>query len=171
MWNDTDIPLAVFFTFRCYGTWLHGDGRGSVDRHHNIYGTRRISANNDWKSYNQAQLDRHPVELNARQREAVEQGVREICKNRGWAISAINVRTNHVHAVICICDKNSARVLAAIKAGATKRLREERLWNSEETPWAEKGSRRKLWNERSVAEAVDYVINRQGDDLPDYDWW
>ncbi len=171
MWNDTDIPLAVFFTFRCYGTWLHGDERGSVDRHHNTYGSPRISANNDWKSYNQARLDRRPVELNARQRRAVEQGVREICKNRGWQISAINVRTNHVHVVICIGGKDSARILAAIKAGATKGLREERLWNSEDTPWAEKGSRRNLWNERSVAEAVDYVINRQGDELPNYDWW
>jgi hypothetical protein len=34
-----DIPLAYFFTFRAYGTWLHGDERGSVDRFHNQYGT------------------------------------------------------------------------------------------------------------------------------------
>lgn len=32
MWNDTEIPLAIFFAFRAYGTWLHGDERGSVDR-------------------------------------------------------------------------------------------------------------------------------------------
>jgi len=37
MWNDTDIPLAYLITFRCYGTWLHGDERGSVDRFHNQY--------------------------------------------------------------------------------------------------------------------------------------
>jgi len=43
MWNDTDIPLAVFFTFRCYGTWLHGDERG--DRNNNTYGSPRIAAN------------------------------------------------------------------------------------------------------------------------------
>ena len=30
MWNDTDVPLAIFFTFRCYGTWLHGGERGST---------------------------------------------------------------------------------------------------------------------------------------------
>ena len=28
----TKIPLAYFITFRCYGTWLHGDSRSSVDR-------------------------------------------------------------------------------------------------------------------------------------------
>src|SRR6185369_556860 len=30
MWNDTDIPLAYLITFRSYGTWLHGDDRGSI---------------------------------------------------------------------------------------------------------------------------------------------
>jgi len=28
-WNDTDIALAHLITFRCHGTWLHGDERGS----------------------------------------------------------------------------------------------------------------------------------------------
>jgi hypothetical protein len=37
MWNDTDTPLAYLITFRCHGTWLHGDERGSVDRFHNRY--------------------------------------------------------------------------------------------------------------------------------------
>ena len=138
MWNDTDIPLAVFFTFRCYGTWLHGDERGSIDRHNNIYGSPRISPNQDWKNYNQAGLNRPPVELGARQRVAVEQGIHELCQKRGWEIFAINIRTNHVHAVICIGGKDSARALAAIKAGATKQLREKRLWNIEDTPWAER---------------------------------
>jgi len=29
-----DIPLAYLISFRAYGTWLHGDRRGSVDRFH-----------------------------------------------------------------------------------------------------------------------------------------
>ncbi|MGH9840991.1 MAG: hypothetical protein ACREEM_19730 [Blastocatellia bacterium] len=37
--SDSRIPLAYLITFRCYGTWLHGDERGSVDRDHNIYRT------------------------------------------------------------------------------------------------------------------------------------
>ena len=32
--SDDHIPLAYFITFRSYGTWLHGDKRGSVDRLH-----------------------------------------------------------------------------------------------------------------------------------------
>ncbi|MDQ3490280.1 MAG: hypothetical protein M3449_04330 [Acidobacteriota bacterium] len=39
-WNDTDIPLAFLTTFRTYGTWLHGDKRGSIDRFHNVFRDR-----------------------------------------------------------------------------------------------------------------------------------
>jgi len=38
MWNNTDTPLAYFISFRSYGTWLHGDERGSIDRFNNCYG-------------------------------------------------------------------------------------------------------------------------------------
>ena len=31
-------PLGFLITFRCYGTWLHGDERGSIDRGHNSPG-------------------------------------------------------------------------------------------------------------------------------------
>ncbi|HEX9659180.1 MAG TPA: hypothetical protein VGA18_02730, partial [Rhodothermales bacterium] len=32
-------PLAYLITFTTYGTWLHGDERGSVDPGHSIPGT------------------------------------------------------------------------------------------------------------------------------------
>jgi hypothetical protein len=37
------------------------------------------------------------------------------------------------------------------------------------SPWAEKGSKRRLWNERSVSNAINYVINGQGNDRRDFD--
>ncbi len=36
-------------------------------------------------------------------------------------------------------------------------------------PGREKGSKVKLWNEKSIASAIDYVLYGQGDDLPDFD--
>ena len=47
MWNDTDIPLAYLITFRCYGTWLHGDKRGSIDRFHNAHKSPHIKPNHN----------------------------------------------------------------------------------------------------------------------------
>ena len=62
MWNDTDIPLAYLITFRCYGTWLHGDRRGSIDRFHNRYKSPYVEANARWHHHNVTQGD--PTGLN-----------------------------------------------------------------------------------------------------------
>ena len=171
MWNDTDIPLAIFITFRCYGTWLHGDERGSVDRNNNVYGAPRIPANSNWKKFNQEELLHPSVVLNAAQRKSIEKAIRDTCVKRNWTLLAINVRTNHVHIVVCIGSKKPKIALIALKANATRQMKEEGLWNHDHSPWADKGSKRNLWNEKSIREACDYVINGQGDKLPDFDWW
>ena len=46
MFHERAIPLAYFFTFTCYGTWLHGEKPSSVDRFNNTPGTDFISLNN-----------------------------------------------------------------------------------------------------------------------------
>jgi REP element-mobilizing transposase RayT len=170
MWNDTDIPLAIFFTFRCYGTWLHGDERESVDRNNNKYGSPRIPSNSNWRKHSKELLLHPPVILNAASRRSVEKAIRELCAKRDWNLLAINIRTNHVHVVICIGSKKPKDALIALKANATRQLREDRLWLQEHTPWADKGSKRNLWNEKSIWEACNYVTNEQGDKLPDFDW-
>ena len=81
----------------------------------------------------------------------------------------LNVRTNHVHSVVSIGSLKPERALIAFKANATRQMREAGCWEFEYSPWVEKGSKRSLWSERSVALAVDYVLNGQGDDLPDFD--
>lgn len=169
MWNDTEIPLAIFFTFRCYGTWLHGDERGSIDRHNNVYGTARIYTNNNWNKFNENQLNREPVLLDTAQRKSVENSVKDTCKIRAWILLAANVRTNHIHIVASIGKKSPQQALIALKANATRQLRDDGLWNCEHTPWADKGSKRKLWNEKSIGEAIDYVLYGQGDEFPDFE--
>src|SRR6185295_17833407 len=100
MWNDTDTPLAYFISFRTYGTWLHGDKRGSIDRYHNAYGSPYLPPNTRWKRYKQKLLKTKPLVLNPIQHRAVEDAIRETCSIRKWSLLAINVRTNHVHTVV-----------------------------------------------------------------------
>jgi REP element-mobilizing transposase RayT len=169
MWNDTDIPLAHLITFRSYGTWLHGDQRGSVDREHNLYKAPYASANENRKNHNKKILKGEPVLLDAPRRESVEKAIRETCNYRKWTLHAINVRTNHVHVVVSIGTKKSELALNALKANATRQMREDGCWKMNYSPWVDKGSRRNLWNERSLERAIDYVLNGQGDDLPDFD--
>ena len=168
MWNDTDTALAYFISFRTYATWLHGDRRGSIDRFHNRYREPYIPPNDKWRRYNEQRLRVKPLTLKAGHRTSTEAAIRETCKIRNWLLLAINVRTNHIHTVVS-ANRKAGLVLNAFKANATRRLRQDGLWPHSFSPWADKGSKRRLWNEQSVARAIDYVLNGQGDDLPDFD--
>ena len=169
MWNDTETPLAYLITFRCYGTWLHGDARGSVDRRNNKYGTPRIPKSKRWNAASIASLKHTPVNLNAAKRGSVEKAIKETCRIRGWVLYAMNVRTNHAHSVVAALGISSSKVLLALKANATRQMREDGVWVGEHSPWSERGSKRNLWNEASVTSAIDYVLYGQGDCLPDFD--
>lgn len=167
--NEEHIPLGYIITFRCYGTWLHGDERGSVDRDNNRYGAPFIPPNEPWRKHKESLLKHPPVELDAQRRAAVEIAVHETCQIRGWLLRAINVRTNHAHVVVT-AETRPELVLNAFKANATRKMKEMGCWPHQHTPWAERGSRRYLWTDRHIEFAIDYVINGQGDMLPIFDY-
>ena len=77
-----EYPLGYLITFRSFGTWLHGDRRGSVNRFHNRFGTPRLPQNEGWRKYNRDALKQLPVRLGSRQRRAIEEAIRETCKKR-----------------------------------------------------------------------------------------
>ena len=168
MWNDTDTPLAYFISFRTYGTWLHGDARGSIDRYNNRYKSPYLPANQNWLRHNKAQLKCKPLVLASKERKCVAKAITETCKIRKWLLQALNIRTNHVHTVVSASQKKPELVLNAFKANATRQLRQDGLWPHPFSPWADRGSKRRLWNEQSVASAIDYVLYCQGEDLPDF---
>ncbi len=156
--------VAFHITFRCYGTWLHGDSRGSIDRFHNRYGTPDIPPNEQWKKYNERNLKRPPVNLQKQRRAVVTEAVREICDTRKWCLWTVNVRTNHVHTVVTAhCDPEL--VLIALKAHATRKMREARCWDNSKTPWARGGSKKRLWTEKQLYDAIAYVEYEQGEPL------
>ena len=170
MWNDTDTPIAYLISFRCYGTWLHGDDHGFIDRDHNLFGTSYNHADSrSYEEFNRDELKGKPVSLNPQQREVVAKAIYEVCVYKQWGLYAENVRTNHVHVVIGIGYGSSSRALNSLKSYSTKRMREAGLWNREHSPWSRRGSKRCLWNEKSVALATNYVINGQGGPLPEFD--
>ena len=169
IFDENDYPLAYLITFRCYGTWLHGDERGSTDRDHNVYREPFLPTDEAREKEERLRLKHAPVILSEAQRLVVERTITEVCQYRGWTVRAINVRTNHIHAVVsaqCAPEK----ILSDLKAYSTRRMKEAGSWKSKTSPWAEHGSRRYLWKSHHVARAVDYVLNHQGDSLlPDFD--
>jgi REP element-mobilizing transposase RayT len=166
--DDNDFPLAYLISFRAYGTWLHGDQRGSTSRKQNKYGAPRIAPNPRLQQAEIQELKHPPLKLDGRQRPVIEQVIREVCTTRGYWLRAINVRTNHVHTVVSAAVKPE-RVLHAFQAYATRKLRQTDLLSADVKPWTRHGSTRYLWKERHVERAIDYVVNGQGDDLPSFD--
>ena len=54
-------PVGFLITFRCYGTWLHGDERGSFDGHHRRYGTPGLPASELRRQRDQDLMRQPPV--------------------------------------------------------------------------------------------------------------
>jgi len=155
-------PLAYLITFNTYGTWLHGDKRGSVDRYHNRYGTPRVPADPLREGYERGLLKHPPVKLTPLERKVVMDAIKEICKEEGWDLWVVNARSNHVHTVVSAYCKSKA-VRTALKACATKNLRQRGCWQHEYSPWADGGSQKNLWTHQSVINAVVYVQYEQGE--------
>jgi REP element-mobilizing transposase RayT len=157
-------PLGYLITFRTYGTWLHGEDRGSVDRrHYNRYGTPDMPPNRKVLAAEQEELIGDPVILDQAQRGVVELAIREVCEHRRYALHAVNARSNHVHSVVS-ASRKPEHVMNSLKTYATRRLREAGLLSSDMKPWARHGSTPYLWTEEDLERAIDYVLNGQGDE-------
>ena len=157
IFDDNDFPLAYLITFRCYGTWLHGDQRHSMNRRRNVYGTPRLGPSLGLQKAEIKQLKNPPVALSAAQRLAVEQAIREVCNHRQYLLRGINVRTNHVHTIVPAAERPEP-ILTAFKAYSTRCLRAEALIDCNSRMWSRHGSTVYLWKERDVSEAMDYVL-------------
>src|SRR6476660_9371700 len=100
-YDDNEFPLAYLITFRCYGTWLHGDGRGSYRRNpHLLSGVSKIPPKARLEAAERQQLKHAPIRLTKRQRTIVEGAVSDVCKYRRYKLRGINVRSNHAHSVV-----------------------------------------------------------------------
>ena len=98
--HSDDVPLAYLITFSCYGTWLCGDERGSVDRHHNLRGTAILAADSNRVRGDRKRMTQPAYELEDVCRDVVLKAIREVCEHRQWPLLALHVRTKHVHSVV-----------------------------------------------------------------------
>lgn len=154
-------PLAYFMTWTTYGTWLHGDARGSVDRDHNVFGQPLVPADRMRVRLNRASLRCPPVLLSDTMRAVVRDVIVEHCPFRGVNLLALSVRTNHVHLIVSADKDDPGNIAGRFKARATLMLRESGLAGPASPVWTSRGSERHLWTLKAVAKAVAYVL-RQG---------
>lgn len=153
-------PLGYLLTWTCYGTWLHGDRRGSVDDDHNRVGAPLAPADDRRLASARRAMKADAVVLDPRARQVVQAAIRDHCGHTGWRLVAVNARSNHVHVVVAGATVAPETALAQFKAWCTRRLREAGL-AGEGRVWTRQGSTRYLWTQDDVASAADYVLNRQ----------
>ena len=155
-------PIAYLLTWTCYGTWVHGDERGSVDTEHNAPDSPFLSPNPRRHATRKQQMRFSPCRLDPEARRTVSVLIVDHCKARGWTLHAVSVRTNHAHAVVS-CDVTPQTAMSQLKAWATRRLRERGLHDAGAPVWTEGGSRRYIWTREGLRHAVEYVMEYQGD--------
>ncbi len=154
-------PLAYLITFRCYGSWLHGDPRGSMDPAHHIYGEER-APRDDWRAaFERSELLHAPMLLNGDQRAVVERTIAEVCQHRQWLLLAQNARSNHVHVLVAASVRKPEPVLTTLKSWCTRRLREANLSGERQRMWSRHGSTVYIWTEDQLERAGAYVIDGQ----------
>jgi REP element-mobilizing transposase RayT len=165
MYEESEFPVAYLLTFRTFGTWLHGDPRGSVARNGKVLqGSVNIDPNVPLLKTMSNGSKQAAVKLDSSQRKIVSDAIYEVCKHRKYILHALNVRSNHAHAVISKAVKPE-KIVNDLKAYSTRRLREQWQFSSNERVWSRGASTRYLWKPRHLAGAVDYVLYCQ-EDIP-----
>ena len=167
IYEQEPFPLAFLLTIRTFGTWLHGDEKGSFQR------LRNRGPRSKWIDFNVPLAERmdesmkqQPTILTEVQRKYVDVAIREVCDYRGYSLKAANVRTNHAHVVVHATVKPE-KIVNEFKAFSTRRLRLEDEFTSEQKIWSRGASTRYLWKPRHLVAAVDYVLYSQGDVPPE----
>jgi hypothetical protein len=91
--------MTYLLTFACYGSHLPGQ-EGSIERHHNLPGSRVTPPNPILLRATQTAMQQDPYEMHAATRCLVLQAVREVCDHKAWRLLAAHAPTDHVHIVM-----------------------------------------------------------------------
>jgi REP element-mobilizing transposase RayT len=91
----------------------------------------------------------------------VLEAIQEVCRGRGWGLTAAHIRSTHAHAVVDTAA-SPHRVIGDFKAYASRRLN---LGKGRATRWAAGGNAARLSSRGAIEAAVKYVADRQGEPM------
>ena len=107
-----------------------------------------------------------PIHFDREHAETVFNQFQETAQFRGWTLRAVSIMHNHFHMVVQVPgDPSPRKLLADFKAYGSRALNRRFGRQPSETWWTGKGSKRKLPNDRAVADAINYVLYKQPNPL------
>jgi len=156
--------VVYLITLACYGSHLHGDESGSVDRRHAVPGAPMLEPNFNRSFAARRSMLQGSYTMDRPRRDTVLASLVERCSNRGWSLLAAHVRTNHLHIVL---DAEAApeRIMNDLKSYASRMLNLAGFDTPDRKRWARHGSTRRLAERENVEAAIRYALEKQGDPM------
>ena len=152
--------LALHITWGTYGTRLHGDPRGTVDRYNNEYGEPVLGYDEHRWEREEQKLNFPPVVLTRPQMIYIEQQLPRICDRGHWKHIVGAAGPDHVHEILdSPFDPDTIRRL--LKRWLGQALSERWALPDGATWWAECGSIKWIDNERYFDNATRYVRDQR----------
>lgn len=159
--NEKPIPLAYMITCRTYGTWLHGDERGSVDRKHNQFLTPRMKHNPNWQRCMKENCKEQPFVMSKAQSKTVLQSVINTCQYADWVLYAAHVRSNHMHIIVKAHNKPPEQAAVSFKAYATRYLKHKYPDLQRKRYWSSGASTGYAFHSMALLRAIQYTVEEQ----------
>ena len=156
------ILPSYFLTFTTYGTWLHGDTRGSVDREHNIVETPYLEPDAEHFAEKKLRMVQPAYTLDFQRRDLVLNSIIKLFQIRSWELFALHVRSNHVH-LLGAAEIKPERMMHDCKSFASRALNQAKIESSERRRWTRGGSTRWIKSELAFDDVLEYVLHRQGE--------
>ena len=93
-------------------------------------------------------------------RDVVHNSIMKTCVERNWSVSALNVRTNHVHILMTtLANENTSYVVGALKSGAVEALAIFPEYQNRKI-WTEKASVNPVTSARYFEYALRYIMEQ-----------
>ncbi|MBT3200740.1 MAG: hypothetical protein HN350_12580 [Phycisphaerales bacterium] len=149
-------PLAYHITFGTYGSRLHGDPRGTVDRRQKSYGQPIVIHSEYRVQMATDQMKRQPILLTTDQCVFAQKEIEDICERGQWEFIQTACAPSHVHVLLA-----SHREPKAIRRWLKRWLGESMsaCWAlpDGQSWWAMGGSIKCVWDKEYLQNVEQYI--------------
>jgi REP element-mobilizing transposase RayT len=155
--------IAYHLVWTTYGTWLHGEVRGWVEKNRHVI----RPPDSKREALARGRMAEQSIVLSSEERAIVDDTIHRHCQIRNWCLHALNVRSNHVH-LVATADRDAALVMNELKAWCSRKLSDAYQLtvpvasNAGRRRWfTEGGDKATINDEAYFQNAIKYVLEGQ----------